>query len=449
MIIEGILINRGSSSSLFSPVYFKSIEEFKTKLQSERGLLYGYRLVEYKLPVPTVISIATHKDFDKLNFKFTNDSTIEMTLDSGIDEVDFWKHAVIDKPEIPPGDMWISPEITVTSNHLRARYLTAYDDSETTYHSLEQSKNLSCSVKGGDICIKDYKRKLNTGCSIVFCNGMLCRAVKDYNDELGDHILVKDASKFYKNKRDVNRGTVVVDFGSKADVKILEVSRDAGKMLVECPENAEEYSYLVSLNNRLFTPEEFTLFRHSDNKFEVGFLFGFSENCTFDFKVATGDFVQDTRNLVVEREEMFDMWTTDRAFAIAIHKKGLRAIKHKQLGVSATQQFADENQASEAGKHRIFFDGCARGILFDKSVRAVCEYFLEMANQSIPITIKQHPGRWDRMIAWVNKNTPIERWGIIHNHMSMHASMHDCRNIRGSGFILLPQYEIIDFIFEG
>jgi hypothetical protein len=278
---------------------------------------------------------------------------------------------------------------------------------------------------------------------------MFCRAFKDYNDELGDHILVKDATKFYKNKRDVNRGTVVVDFGSKADVKILEVSRDAGKMLVDCPENAEEYSYLVSLNNRLFTPEEFTLFRHNDNKFEVGFLFGFSENCAFDFKVTTGDFVPDTRNLVVDREEMFEMWTADRAFVIAIHKKGLRAIKHKQLGVSSTQQFAGMNQTSEAGKHRIFFDGCARGILFDSSVRAVCEYFFEMANQSIPISIKQHPGRWDRMIAWVNKNTPIERWGIIHNHMSMHASMHDCRNIRGSGLVLLPQYEIIDFIFEG
>ena len=451
MIIEGVLRYRGSSMDLLSPLYFRTTEELKDMLYSENIRLYGYRFEDYKLPVLTVINLESRELIDKLTFRKPDEYSLELVEESigNLDEqTAFWEASIVDDPDIPPSEMWINSTTTVSSNHLRSRYITAYDDASVVYRSLEKDRNLVPVIDGTDICIKDIKRNLNTESCIAFCNGMLCKASKQYNDSLGNHLRIEDCTKFYKNQHDVNRGTVLVDFGKGAEVSFLNVFRDEGKLFCSLPVmNYREYSYLVLIDNKLYLPDEFFVMGYN-NKLEIAFKTRMDPAYAVDTKVAMNAFNAGTRNITVKNESIFDRWTSTSAWVIAIKKRNLRLIRHKSMNFSDDTAMASLNQTSLNSTHRIVFDGCARGLLFDKSTRAVHEYFVEYANQSFPLKNKEKVGRWDRAIAWVNHCTLIEMWGVTHNHMSAHASMHDCRKISGSSTMLWPRFEMLDFIFE-
>lgn len=451
MIIEGVLRYRGSSMDLLSPLYFRTTEELKDMLYSENLRLYGYRFENYKLPVLTVINLESRELIDKLVFRKPDEYSIELVEESIgtlAEQEEFWDNVLVDNPDIPPSEMWINSTTTVSSNHLRARYISAYDDASTIYRSLEKDRNLIPVIDGADILIKDYKRNLNTESCIAFCNGMFCKAYKQYDDERGDHLRIENCSKFYRNQHDVNRGTVLVDFGKDAAVSFLPVFRDEGKLFCSLPEgHYRAYSYLVCIDNKLYLPDEFFVMERS-NKLEIAFRTSMDPAWAIDTKVAMNEFNAGTRNITVKNESIFDRWTSDTARVVAIRKRNLKLIRHKSMNFPDDTAMAALNQTSLNSTHRIMFDGCARGLLFDKSTRAVHEYFVEYANQSFPLKNKEKMGRWDRAIAWVNHCTPIEIWGATHNHMSAHASMHDCRKISGSSTMLWPRFEMLDFIFE-
>ena len=458
MTIEGVLHLRGSEMNLYSPRYFKDssspVEQLKDMIRGGGILLLGQEVRNYSPTVVTVNGDLVKHHLSELEITYEN-RTFTM---KGSEE--YWivpESWLFSHPPIPPETGWISSSKQANMWALRNRYLAERDTTAPHYYSVDNDPDnwtiISDKTKD-DLILIQKKSVCNLSRCLFFVNGLCCYPTVESNPDYGMQVRLHDGGKLLKNAKDRDRGIVVVDFRDQCQVEFYPTSMFVGELpdlIVNDTINPTENSYLLSLDGRLYLPEEFTVF--SDRQLHIKVPVGNVEYqldrlcCMNKFSSMIGSHAA-SRTIVLDKDEQkLNLKEAGNSFLIVLNKTGLQVVRHQSQSNPSSSSLSEKMNAAEY--HRAQFNGSAKGLLFDGATRSVHSYLREEDNMSFADDEGTTLRKWRIAQLYTTPTTLLEIWGKYNNDMSASASMHDRSDVRGSAFLLRPKYTMLDFIFEG
>lgn len=469
MIIEGILVVTGQSKDLYSPIYFANVAHLLYFLKSASGpvYFYGYRKEKSTADLYVVNRIPTVTSMTKMGAGVQNADNWVIDGDHIEYKVKYDDSWSVKRPPFPPEEGWVGEDITIDMHNLLNRCVAAYDHAAPVYYSINQDTRFSTKwvEKPNVLRICDARHILHPESCLVFLNGFCVDAESDYDEELGTCLKLPNVDGVCNNTQDRSRGCIVVDFGLNMDLTKTKLSSFTGTLssglVLGSSFDLKNKSYLLSLDGRLFLPDEFFLYQSGGSTvLEFNVAKYFTDASLLDKKVCLGDFVRNTRNLVIEKPDNQNTWLThldtylrnsSNSFLITIPKPGIKVIKHLASSVVNKNQLSGPTQAGTASLNTVEFKGGSRGLVIDLNTRSVYEQHQQQANQSFVMESKKvsisRPVYWDREIIRLEPATPVKLWLQNDNHMSTYASMHDCNVLSGNEQVLWPRYAMLDIIF--
>lgn len=441
MTIEGIVCRRGAKTDLYHPTYFKSAEDLVRLIAVERVYLYGWHHVNNTV---TTVVVDTKKCVESLTADAFILTSRYIYLNIEVDSK--W---TVEKPDIPPEQGWLSDSVKVDMWSLRIRFLHERDDFTPRYYSLEQSTNIIPRIKPGDsdLYLCKSSSSFSTHKSIFFVNGLCCKPERYTDEDYGDAVKLKNGRWYLKNQKDRNRGVVIVDFSSFADVEFIPLSSCRGTIdsfKLPSTVDPDNHSFLLVVDGRLFLQDEFVLLSSGRVLFDASKyrdIYALDRLCcsnTFKGVYTVRDFKAEEDNIIKATQKSWhnsrvlvtdkpNLYKSANSFMIVIKRKGLKVIKHGTLRGPDETQLLNEPVTNEQFSH-ITFDGSAAGILFDCATRSVTDYTQEENDQDLYIPgvdIKYMPtgdtkpidGKTYYIRTIDGNSSKYENWGLFEKYL--------------------------------
>ena len=436
LYIEGILRLYASGNDMYSSNYFKSVDEFKTLIKTDRFYLLGWGIVNHS---PTVVTLDTVKMWHEID-------NLDWTLDVNCIILGGYKQEwVVDNPPIPPQFGWKNDHEREDMSRIQTRYLRVYDHTAPRYVYLDAAMDdVKVVVEDGskDLILHQPVHTFAAKSSVYFVNGFCCRPTVSGRAPYGEIVTLDNAASYCANQTDRNRGIVILDFEKSSEVEYMDVDVDQEGNISFSPDiDIYNTSMLLVVDGRLFCPDEFDVYPNGKVILKKE---AYKAEYICDRLVCENKFIGRTDSLAcaptrnVEAKLESSLKNYPNTFMIVFKHKGLKATRH-----SSVQIINKDNLG------QITFHGSSHGLLFDQATRSVFSFLRTENDNDFYCANTTRPLKWHEMIAYISLDTPLEIWAKHNNDMSVHASLHDRHPVQGTGLLLRPKYTMLDFAFEG
>ena len=436
LFIEGVLRVYASEPTMYSPNFFQSEEQFRSFIKSDRFYLLGWAIVNHS---PTVVTLDTVKMFSSIE-------QVDLTL--GVNRIVLGRYEeswVVPDPPIPPQFGYKSATELEDMSRIQVRYLSVYDRTAPRYVYLDAAQgDVKVVVEEGsdNLILHQPVHTFEAKQSVFFVNGLCCKPEVSGRIPYGEIVTLNQAAKYCANQTDRNRGLIVMDFGGRCEVAYEDVAcDDEGNISFTPQADITECSFLLVVDGRLFTPEEFEVLPNkkiflSKEKYKAEYICD-RLVCENDFvgRTVAANFAS-TRNVIATPAEKLSDYPN--TFLIVLKRKGLKVVRHN-------------NVLSTSGDTvgQVTFHGSSQGILFNRSTKSAVSFLRIEDDNDFYCVSSTTPLKWHELIAYISLETPLEIWAKHNNDMSVHASLHDRNPVQGTGILLRPKYTVLDFVFEG
>lgn len=259
------------------------------------------------------------------------------------------------------------------------------------------------------------------------------------------------AAQYLADKANRNRQSVLMDFTPIAEdvsfIRLRDLQGTIREFVLPHEYNEYHYSVIIVVDGRIVLPDEYEL----TDKHVIINPRVFSAEIEADRLLTTGVLYDNTAINVITVDGTRDFYNSDDSFIILIKKPNLQIIQHQPRYLSSERRL-DQGSSSYSALHRNMFDANARGLLFDKNLKAVHDYARETRDGTFYAEEKQEEIAWGSSSTFITPEQPLVVLAntLSDNHMSAKVMLFDkARRFVHDDYVIWPRYVILDFIFRG